>query len=178
MDLFEKGLAEYNAMPTPSPESTRLFLEGGDVLLAGRNVLVGVSGLASDEDGARWLQTFLGSNYRVHVVRLRPDVLHLDVAIALLRPGVAIVDPAALVDGIPPLLRGWDLITLLPEEAASLAANVLVIDYQTVVVEENQLRLMEALARRGIEPLPLAFDMPILMAGGFRCTTHPLLRMG
>ncbi len=177
LSLFEQGFAGY-AMPKPSPESKRLFLEGGDVLLADRNLLVGVSGMASDEDGVRWLQRFLGLNYRVHLVRIRPDILHLDLAIALVRPGLAIVDPAALVDGTPALLRGWDLIELKPEEAEALAANVLIIDYKTVVVEENQHRLMDELDRRGVEPLPLAFDVPILMAGGFRCATHPLLRRG
>ena len=177
MDLFESGLADYSSMPTPAPEAERLFLEGGDVLLGGRDVLVGISGIASDFDGARWLQNTLGQDYRVHTVRLRPDILHLDLAIALLRPGLAIVDPAALIDGIPPALQGWDLILLEPSEAESQAANVLVIGPRAVVVEQGQFRLMGELADRGITPLPLPlFDVPIMMAGSFRCATHPLRR--
>jgi len=178
MDLFADSLSDYSAMPTPAPKAERLFLEGGDVLLAGRDVLVGVSGLASDHAGVKWLQQVLGPDYRVQTVRLRPDVLHLDLAIALLRPGLGIVDPTALPDGIPDALADWDLIVLDPSEAEALAANVLVVDPQAVVVEEGQVDLMEELSARGIDPLPLPFDAPIRMAGSFRCATHPLRRDG
>jgi N-dimethylarginine dimethylaminohydrolase len=174
--LHESGLAGYFAMPAPAPQSESRFLEGGDVLLAGRDVLVGVSGKASDARGVQWLQRNLGPAYRVHTVPLKPDILHLDLAVTLLRPGLAIVDPAALIDGLPPLLQGWDLIELSPHEAEALAANVLVIDPRTVIVEASQSRLMRELAWRGITPLALPFDAPILMEGGFRCATHPLQR--
>ena len=42
------------------------FLEGGDTLLNGYEIYVGISGCASDLAGADWLQALLGGRYRVH----------------------------------------------------------------------------------------------------------------
>ena len=54
------------------------FLEGGDTLLNGHEVYVGMSGCASDMAGIDWLQALLGAPYRVIPVALKSDVLHLD----------------------------------------------------------------------------------------------------
>jgi glycine amidinotransferase len=175
-EFFQKGRAEYVAMPAPGPEEEGMFLEGGDVLLAGHDVFVGVSGVASDELGAQWLRRTLGDNFRVHVIPLREDVLHLDLALALLRPGLGIVHRNSLMQGLPAFLEGWDFIEINDEESESLAANVLVLDPQTVIVEQSQDRLIKELKKRGITVLPLEFDAPVLMSGGFRCATHPLRR--
>jgi N-dimethylarginine dimethylaminohydrolase len=42
------------------------YREGGDVLLDGEDIYVGISGKASDRNGAAWLAGFFGPGYRVH----------------------------------------------------------------------------------------------------------------
>ena len=81
-NLHSHSLAGYFAMPTPASKSERLFLGGGDVPLAGQDVRVGISGKASDLEGAQWCKKDLGPAVRVLTVRLKPDILHLDLALA------------------------------------------------------------------------------------------------
>ncbi|MCO5183406.1 MAG: hypothetical protein M9928_21015 [Anaerolineae bacterium] len=56
--------ANWVSMPQPIPERGTMgygpgpFLEGGDVLLAGRDIYAGVSGHASNMAGIQWLQRF------------------------------------------------------------------------------------------------------------------------
>ena len=69
------------------------FLEGGDMLLNGHQIYVGMSGCASDMAGIDWLQALLGSDYRVIPVALRSNVLHLDCALALIKPGLLVWCP-------------------------------------------------------------------------------------
>ena len=47
------------------------FLEGGDVLLVGRDIYAGYSGHGSNLAGIQWRQRFLGPEYRVHPIRLK-----------------------------------------------------------------------------------------------------------
>ena len=56
------------------------FLEGGDTLLNGSEIYVGISGCASDLAGVDWLQALLGDDYRVIAVAMKSNVLHLDCA--------------------------------------------------------------------------------------------------
>lgn len=74
---------DWISAPIPSPvkpSDDDLFLEGGDVLVDGAQIYVGISGCASTERGAEWLQAILGARYEVHPVHLKRDVLHLDCA--------------------------------------------------------------------------------------------------
>ena len=45
-----------------------------------------------NELGAQWLQNFLGSEYKVHVLRDMYSYVHLDSTIALLREGLCLLN--------------------------------------------------------------------------------------
>jgi N-dimethylarginine dimethylaminohydrolase len=172
----ERG-ARWSSVPFGSPAAVDgPFLEGGDVLLNGRQVYVGMSGCASDMAGIDWLQALLGSDYRVIPVALRSNVLHLDCALALIRPGLLVWCPHKLIDGLPTALRDWDGIEVSVEEATRLATNGLVLEEGRVVVDADNQRVIGELRRRSIDVIPLAFDAPISLGGGLRCAHHPLLR--
>ncbi len=52
--------AMYVAAPQPDIKSeARPFLEGGDVLVYGKTIFVGYSGLASNLNGINWLKSLL-----------------------------------------------------------------------------------------------------------------------
>ncbi|ULT22990.1 arginine deiminase family protein [Sphingobacterium sp. E70] len=105
------------------------FIEGGDVLVLGKQVFVGNSGLASNSLGIRWLSKLLKSyGYQVEEIRLHPDILHLDCALGLIREGLMVVCEDAFLDGIPEHLKQWDKINVTLSEAGQLATNGLPIN--------------------------------------------------
>ena len=169
--------ARWSSVPFGSPAAVDgPFLEGGDTLLNGHEVYVGISGCASDLAGADWLQALLGAKYRVLPVALRSNVLHLDCAVALIKPGLVVYCPEKLIDGLPMSLRDWDAIQVSKEEANLLATNGLVLEVGRVIVDADNTRVIEELRKRRIDVIPHAFDGPISTGGGLRCAHHPLLR--
>lgn len=177
--------ASLVSMPEPPPQPEGVdggfgpgpFLEGGDVMLFGDDILVGVSGNASNAAGIEWLQGRVGAQRRVHPVRVSSRFLHLDCILATPREGLAIVCREGFVDGIPDLLRDWDLIDVPAAEAeAKLAVNVLVLDESTTIVAEETPEVADALAAAGQDVVTTPFAGVFLFGGAFRCWHHPLRR--
>ncbi|MFO1084600.1 MAG: hypothetical protein U1E21_08565 [Reyranellaceae bacterium] len=169
--------ARWSSVPLGSPGCVDgPFLEGGDTLLNGREIYVGMSGCASDLAGADWLQALLGTGYRVIPVAMRSNVLHLDCCLALVKPGLLIHCPEKLIDGLPMSLRGWDKIVVSVDEANRLATNGLVLEEGRMIVDADNARVIDELRRRKVDVIPLPFDGPIRVGGSMRCAHHPLLR--
>ena len=169
--------ALWSSVPLGSPSCVDgPFLEGGDILLNGHEIYVGISGCASDLAGADWLQALLGDSYRVIPVAMRSNVLHLDCALALIKPGLLDWCPEKLIDGLPTSLRDWDAITVSKDEANLLATNGLVLEEGRAIIDAGNARVIEELRRRRVDVIPLPFDGPISTGGGLRCAHHPLLR--
>jgi N-dimethylarginine dimethylaminohydrolase len=169
--------ARWSSVPLGSPGAVDgPFLEGGDVLLNGHEIYVGMSGCASDMAGIDWLQALLGPAYRVVPMALRSNVLHLDGVLALIRPGLLLHCPERLIDGLPMSLRDWDKIAVSPQESQQLAANVLVLDHGRVVVEARHQRVIDELRKRQVDAIPLPFDGACGFGGGLRSAHHPVLR--
>jgi glycine amidinotransferase len=169
--------ARWSSVPLGSPACVDgPFLEGGDTLRNGDEIYVGISGCASDLAGADWLQALLGEKYRVIPVAMRSNVLHLDCALALIKPGLLVYCPEKLIDGLPMALRGWDKIAVSTDEANRLATNALVLEEGRVIVDAGNERISDELRRRKVDVIPVPFDGPIAMAGGLRSAHHPLLR--
>lgn len=169
--------ARWSSVPLGSPGCVDgPFLEGGDTLLNGHEIYVGISGCASDLAGADWLQALLGDTYRVIPVAMKSNVLHLDCALALIKPGLLVWCPEKLIDGLPMSLRDWDAITVSRDEANLLATNGLVLEEGRIIVDASNTRVIEELRKRQVDVIPLPFDGPISTGGGLRCAHHPLLR--
>jgi len=176
-DVVRKHGVRWSSVPLGSPGCVDgPFLEGGDMLLNGREVYVGISGCASDLAGVDWLQALLGDRYRVLAVAMRSNVLHLDCALALIKPGLLIWCPEKFIDGLPMSLRSWDAIVVSTDEANLLATNGLVLEEGRVIIDADNARVIEELRKRRIDVIPLPFDGPISTGGGLRCAHHPLLR--
>jgi N-dimethylarginine dimethylaminohydrolase len=174
--LASRG-AHWSSVPLGSPGCVDgPFLEGGDTLLNGHEVYVGMSGCASDMAGIDWLQALLGGRHRVIPVALRSNVLHLDCALALVKPGLLIWCPEKLIDGLPISLRAWDAITVSKDEANKLATNGLILEEGRMIVDADNSRVIDELRRRKVEVIPIPFDGPIRVGGGMRCAHHPLWR--
>ena len=153
------------------------FLEGGDILLLGDDVLVGLSGNASNEAGLDLLRARIGDRHRVHPVPIPRDFLHLDCVLATPRPGLALACLEAFPDGLPDALADWEVIPVDPQQAAEqLAVNVLVLDEATTLVAEETPDVAEALSRAGQDVITAPFSAVSMWGGAFRCWHHPLRR--
>lgn len=168
--------ARYVATPPPSPHymADDIYLENGDIAIDGFNVYVGMSGNASSEAGAEWLQQFLGPEYKVWVIKLKPDRFHLDWVLGLNRPGLLTYCPDAIIGDLPEPLVGWDKIVVNADESAG--ANNLMLDENTVVVPQQYERIAEEYRKRGLKVITLPFDATIAYGSGPRCLTGVLRR--
>ena len=153
------------------------FFEGGDVLVHRPHVFVGNSGRASTALGAEWLRKLMAPHgYTVEIVRLKPNILHLDCAMGLVREGLAVVDQDGLLDGLPRSLKDWALIPVSQEEAMSLGTNGLPITPDVYVTDPAFRRIGEAVARHGVTVEYVEFSISRAFGGAFRCSTQALWR--
>ena len=186
--------ARWVAMP--SPDYSRMIekggfdktgfpvLEGGDVMVLGKKILVGTSRnrtTGSSEPGYRWLKSYLEPfGYDVEQVPLPESILHLDVALSVPRPGLIIVCPDALCGGIPSWFDGWKRITVTMDEARRLAVNGLPLDEDHYILGCNDhfsgTSLEKALEAEGITVYRIPFGNHNEDGGSIRCSTNPLVR--
>jgi glycine amidinotransferase len=156
------------------------YLEGGDIFVLGRQILVGNSGGCSNPEGARWLQHALGPDYTVQTVKIDPMFPHLDCVLMTPREGVAVASLEALPEGLPDFMQDWDVIEVSKAMAkAHMACNNLVLDDHTVVVpaEEALDPIASALEARRFEVLRIPYRVPCMAGGSFRCAHQPLIRV-
>ncbi|MDO5294805.1 MAG: amidinotransferase [bacterium] len=186
-DLLEQEVLESDAMyvSVPRPDNSKgydsekgPFLEGGDVLVYGKYVFVGKSGLASNDRGYFWLKHFLEPmGYEVIQVVLEPNVLHLDCAMSFVREGLMIVSEKALLNEIPEVLKDWDKISVDPEEIQYLTINGLPINEETYITDiQFKDTIGKELEKRNIKVEYIDFAISRSMGGSFRCSTQPFLR--
>lgn len=153
------------------------FLEGGDVLVLDKTVFVGKSGQASNDNGYRWLKSFLGHfGYNVVQVPLKHNVLHLDCALSLVRDGLMIVCEEALINGIPEELKNWDKISVPYSDVSRLAVNGLPVNDSVYILDPEFEYIGKQLISKGITVEYIDFEISRSLGGSFRCSTQPLLR--
>lgn len=170
----DSGADDYNEGPGWG------YLEGGDVFVLGKDILVGNSGGCSNPEGARWLQHMLGPDYRVQTVKIDPMFPHLDCVLMTPREGVAVACMEALPEGLPAFMKDWDVFAV-PKSLAKghMGCNNLVLDDRTVVVpsEDALDPVADALAARRFEVIRIPYRVPCMAGGSFRCAHQPLIRI-
>ena len=180
---MERG-ARYFAQPDGGADDEREgrgwgYLEGGDVFVLGKQILVGHSGGCSNPEGARWLQHMLGPDYKVATVPIDPMFPHLDCVMMTPREGVVFASLEALPEGLPGFMADWDVVDVPKALAkAHMGCNNLVLNDRTVVVpsEEPLNVIADALAARQFEVIRIPYRVPCMAGGSFRCAHQPLVR--
>ncbi len=180
---MERG-ARYFAQPDGGAEDACSgpgwgYLEGGDVFVLGKTILVGHSGGCSNPEGARWLHHMLGPDYTVQTVTIDPMFPHLDCVMMTPREGVVFAALDALPEGLPALFDDWDVFNVPKALAKShMGCNNLVLNDRTVVVPaESELDIIaDSLKARNFEVLRLPYRVPCMVGGSFRCAHQPLIR--
>lgn len=165
------------AIPIRLDQSPGPFIEGGDVLVWGKRVYVGLSGQASSELGIAWLRKLLTPHgYTVETVRVKSNTLHLDCAIGLVREGLLVASSAVLPEGLPKSLRDWERIEVTEDEALRLGTNGFPISPTVHVTDPAFRRIGDQIARHGITVEYVDFAISRSFGGAFRCSTQPLWR--
>lgn len=134
-------------------------------------------GERTDESGYASLRDLLSGTRKVTPIRLAAGVLHLDVAMNLLSRDVGVLHRPAIAGDLPKSLREVEWIEVTDDEFAEQAANVLVLDRGTVMLDARHERLQNALAIRGFRCITVQLNEITKVGGGVRCMTLPLVRM-
>ncbi|AIR96260.1 inosamine-phosphate amidinotransferase [Streptomyces glaucescens] len=186
-------LADEMYEPT-APAGQRLtdlepVFDAANVLRFGTDLLYLVSD-SGNELGAKWLQSALGSTYKVHPCRGLYASTHVDSTIVPLRPGLVLVNPARVNDdNMPDFLRSWQTVVCpelvdigftgdKPHCSVWIGMNLLVVRPDLAVVDRRQTGLIKVLEKHGVDVLPLQLTHSRTLGGGFHCATLDVRRTG
>lgn len=185
-------LYDVENIARPVPRNIEPVFDAANILRFGRDLLYLVSS-TGNEMGGQWLQTILGSNYKVHLVRNVYDGSHVDTTFVALRNGLVLCNPARVNEAnMPDFLRQWEILYCppliqKPFDTAYLSQsiacdwidmNLFSISPNTVVVDKWQNPLIKLLEKRGFTVIPLELRHSRFMGGGFHCVTLDTRRSG
>jgi len=156
-------------------EGLSVLLDGGDFLPHGNEIFLGI-GHGSNRLGAVFAQSVLGENFKVHPFILSRDALHLDCALSLLRPGLALICREWIKSELPESIRDWTFIDVTPKEASSLGCNGLPLTPETTLIGAQHKRIIKEVRAHGHEVIEVPYAVPSFMGGSLRCSSQPIRR--
>lgn len=160
-----------NIIEVPS----NIYLEGGDVIVDGHTVYVGISERTT-MDGVEFLRKTLGTNYKVVPLHLNPEFLHLDVVFTIIHSNVALLYSSGFDPESLELLRDLNKIEVTSQEQFELGTNVFVVDSNNIIVNAAHKRISEEIRKLGINTIEVEVTETAKDGGAFRCMTCPLER--
>ena len=172
----------YVAMPpanpwSPSGEGPGPFLEGGDILIYDKNIIVGMGDLCSNFEGIQWLTQYIEQfGYKVFPMPISPNILHALGTMCLLREGLLMAYLPALLEGLPAPLKNWDVIELTYEEMQKHASVGVSLDDKRYMIDPQFSRVIRELHKHHIEAIPTPCDEIGYWGGAIRCLILPLRR--
>ena len=150
-------------------------IEGGDVIIDGSIVYVGLSDRTCEEAIVK-LQKAL-PDHQIVPIPFNPKYLHLDCVFNVLSPTDALIFPQALNPALVKSLAGrYNLIEVNKEEQFTMGTNVLSIGNKKVFSQPLNKRVNEKMRALGYDVLEVDFSEIIKSGGAFRCCTMPLER--
>lgn len=165
--LFNNGL--------PSKKLSNHEIEGGDVIIDGQKVFVGISSRTS-EAAVDSLKEQL-SGYDVYPIPFNEKYLHLDCVFNILSPTEALIFPEALDESTIQLLQEmYNTIEVNEEEQFTMGTNVLSIGHKRVFSLPMNVKVNHQLKERGYSVIEVDFSEIIKSGGSFRCCTLPIKR--
>ncbi|MFD1336958.1 dimethylarginine dimethylaminohydrolase family protein [Oceanobacillus iheyensis] len=150
-------------------------IEGGDVIVDGKDIWVGQSKRTS-KAAISELTSHLPNN-EVHAVPLRDDILHLDCIFNVLEDGYALIYKDGMdSQSYQTMKQKYTLIEVTEEEQFHMAPNVLSIGNGKIISLPENNRVNKELARAGFDIMEVDFSEIIKSGGSFRCCTLPIFR--
>ncbi|WP_137790343.1 dimethylarginine dimethylaminohydrolase family protein [Bacillus sp. E(2018)] len=150
-------------------------IEGGDVIVHGDTVYIGVSGRTSEET-IQELQSQL-PHMNVVAVPFDPIYLHLDCVFNILSETDALIYKHAFEEKDYEMLAAtFNVIEVEKEEQFTMGTNVLSIGNKKVLSLPVNKNVNAALRERGYEIIEVDISEIIKSGGSFRCCSMPLYR--
>jgi len=163
---------EHEKIPYENIESGTI--EGGDVLIHAPYIFVGI-GERTTEAVLPELKKKIGKDWKIIPIHLAPSVLHLDCVLSILDEDLIVWCPELIADQHQFLEKLFKYhIAVTKEEAFHLAANVLTVNPDHVLVGAKQYRLHEELRQYDIKVHPIDWSEIKKLGGLFRCASCPL----
>ncbi len=111
--LTDDNYQRYNLDELTLTNAEPIF-DAANILRCNNDILYLLSN-TGNKLGAKWLQNFLGDEYKVHVLENMYSYIHIDSTIALLREGLCLLNPERVnEDNMPEVLKSWDKIWCPP----------------------------------------------------------------
>lgn len=151
------------------------FIEGGDIINLGNNVVIVGIGQRTNEKGFEQLAQ-LFPNYEF--IGVKHNDLHLDVLFTVLSSNKVLADITKLPEEFIKWIEnmGYLVIPGDQDEQISLGCNVLTLDENTVVAVTENTITNERLRHNGVNVIEVSMPNVIKKGGGPRCLTCPTNR--
>lgn len=170
--ILKEHLKEENI---PFTELREGSIEGGDVIVDGKKVWLGISG-RTDHSVVDELKSYC-RNYEIHPLPFAEEYLHLDCVFNVISPEEALIYPPAFARReYEKLAAAYDLIQVKENEQSTLGANVLTIGNRTIISSGVNRDTNRELERHGYKVIKVDIAEILKSGGSLRCITLPLFR--
>ncbi|MBT2690309.1 dimethylarginine dimethylaminohydrolase family protein [Bacillus sp. ISL-47] len=150
-------------------------IEGGDVLIDGKTIYVGVSN-RTFEEAIEHLRSLL-PEYEIISIPFTDTYLHLDCVFNIISPEEALIFPGEIHgEKVKMLESRYDLIRVSEDEQFTLGTNVLSIGNKKIFSLPVNKNVNKELRARGYEVIEVDITEIIKSGGAFRCCTMPVRR--
>ncbi len=157
---------------------TEGLLEGGDIIVNGDTLYVGI-GQRTNEEGYYLLQNHFSNEFNIIPLFLKGrNSLHLDTVFNVFAEKRGIIFPYAFDNVTLETLReSFNLIEVTDFEQFTLATNFLMLNPDRVIVDiQRNPRIASELDKLGLKVTDVSFAETNKIGGSFRCATLPLCR--
>ena len=185
---WETMLHVWNGHTLHAVDNPSAIFDAANVCRLDRDILYLVSETGNIE-GARWLQDFLGKEYRVHALDNIYSGVHIDSTITPIREGLVVLNAGRINDNnLPKVFCNWDKIWInsndlveqsfehYPYASNWIGLNFLMVNPKLAIVDPKQEILIEKLATHGVETIGVDLTESRTLGGGHHCCSLDVLR--
>lgn len=169
----------------PVTDPSAVF-DAANICRLGQDLLYLVSE-SGNIQGAHWLQSALGPEYRVHILENVYHGVHIDSTFVPLNQGTIVLNASRVnYENLPKILNDWDCIFIddceeidfyqYPYASKWIGLNMLSVDSNTVICDRNQKNIIKKLEKKNFTVIPLELSHSRTLGGGFHCVTLDLWR--
>jgi glycine amidinotransferase/scyllo-inosamine-4-phosphate amidinotransferase 1 len=166
------------------PRNQGMTLDAANVLRLNDTMLF-LESASGNQTAAGWLQHHF-PDVNIEVCNFYSGV-HIDSTIVPLREGLVLVNASRVnMENLPMVFDNWEIIWVddvveqsfyqYPYASKWIALNMLVVDPNTVIVDQHQIKLIKVLESYNFTVIPLELRHSRTLGGGFHCVTLDLVR--
>lgn len=170
------------------PDDPDAMFDAANICRLDRDLLYLVS-QTGNIAGARWLQDYLGKEYRVHPIDNLYSGVHIDSTITPIREGLVVLNAGRITeDNIPETLKSWDKIWMTADEIVHqsfehypyasnwIGLNFFMANPELAIVDPKQEVLIKKLSKYGVESIGVDLTESRTLGGGHHCCSLDTLR--